>query len=91
MAELWENGISAEILMKAGPKIQPQLKYCSRNHIPFSVILSKQDLAEGKVGICFLFFVFCFCFCFFFILHFDSHCLSTDCREELDCWKTRNG
>mmetsp|Transcript_11227 Transcript_11227/g.16990 ORF Transcript_11227/g.16990 Transcript_11227/m.16990 type:complete len:505 (-) Transcript_11227:54-1568(-) len=51
VAELWENGISAEILMKSGPKIQPQLKYGSRNHIPYSVILSKQDLEKGEIAV----------------------------------------
>jgi histidyl-tRNA synthetase len=49
VSDLWDAGISAELLMKTAPKIQVQLKSCSSKHIPIAVLLSKAKLENGKV------------------------------------------
>ena len=58
-AELWEAGIPTEILMKATPKVVPQLKYADNHLIPFAVFVSKQSQEKGEV-------IFFFYFIFFF-------------------------
>ncbi|KAJ1926809.1 Cytoplasmic and mitochondrial histidine tRNA synthetase [Tieghemiomyces parasiticus] len=49
--ELWENGIKAEYMFKAKPKLQPQFTACDRDLIPLSVIIGKDELAKGVVKI----------------------------------------
>ncbi|KAI0239197.1 Cytoplasmic and mitochondrial histidine tRNA synthetase [Massospora cicadina] len=49
--ELWRNGISAEFMYKAKPKLQTQFNVCDRDHIPLAVIIGGQEVLENKVRI----------------------------------------
>lgn len=47
--DLWEAGISAEMLYKTKPKLQAQFKAAEANKVPFAVILGQEELAAGQV------------------------------------------
>lgn len=51
VAELWEMGVCAEILLKDSPKIQAQLKYAESSNIPFSAIIGPEEIADGTVNL----------------------------------------
>ncbi|PSR92398.1 histidyl-tRNA synthetase, class IIa [Coniella lustricola] len=47
--QLWEAGISTELLHKAKPKLQAQFKAAELSKIPFAVILGQEELIAGQV------------------------------------------
>ncbi|KAF3769117.1 hypothetical protein M406DRAFT_63073 [Cryphonectria parasitica EP155] len=47
--QLWEAGISTEMLHKVKPKLQAQFKAADTNKVPFAVILGEEELAAGQV------------------------------------------
>lgn len=47
--ELWDNGIAAEYMYKAKPKLQPQFNVCDRDLIPLAVIIGRDELNNGMV------------------------------------------
>jgi histidyl-tRNA synthetase len=49
--QLWEHGISAEFMYKAKPKMQAQFDVCDRDHIPYAVIIGKDEIDNDVVKI----------------------------------------
>jgi len=47
--ELWNAGIKAELLPRASPKIQAQLKYAGDNNIPFAVVFGDKELQSNTL------------------------------------------
>jgi len=50
-AQLWKANIKAELLLKATPKIQPQLKVANDKKIPFVVLFGKSEIEKGIVNV----------------------------------------
>jgi histidyl-tRNA synthetase len=46
---LWSNGIAAETLPRANPKIQSQLSYANERNVPFAVVIGGSELERGVV------------------------------------------
>jgi len=47
--ELWENGISAEFMLKKKPKIKGQLAYANEYQVPLAIIFGSRELESGVV------------------------------------------
>lgn len=48
-AELWKEGIKAELVPKVNPKIQQQLNYANSALIPFAIVFGKRELENGTL------------------------------------------
>ena len=46
-ALLWKNGIKAETMLQASPKIQSQLSAANNGNIPWAVIFGERELKNG--------------------------------------------
>ncbi|KAG5458614.1 MAG: hypothetical protein BJ554DRAFT_1129 [Olpidium bornovanus] len=49
--ELWESGLNAEFAYKVKPRMQTQFDQCSRERIPYAVIIGKDEVESGIVKI----------------------------------------
>ncbi|KAK4047785.1 Cytoplasmic and mitochondrial histidine tRNA synthetase [Microbotryomycetes sp. JL221] len=50
-AELWAAGIKAEYMYKAKPKLPQQFAFVDKEHIPYAVTVSPDELASGQVRV----------------------------------------
>lgn len=49
--ELWNADIKASFLFKNKPKLPAQWAACEKDHIPFAVIIGKDELERGEIKI----------------------------------------
>lgn len=49
--ELWDNNIKASFMFKNKPKLDKQWNACEKDHIPFAVIIGRDELEKGEIRI----------------------------------------
>ncbi|KAG2226122.1 hypothetical protein INT45_011739 [Circinella minor] len=49
--ELWKNDIKASFMFKNKPKLDKQWSACEKEHIPFAVIIGRDELDKGEIRV----------------------------------------